>query len=337
MHALQKTKNAHRKKMELCQSTTLMPQKIKIAILDDYQNIALSMADWTALDAQTEVTVFSDHIANEDELIARLKPFEIICVMRERTPLTQNIFSSLPNLKLVVSTGFRNASIDLNAAAEANVVIKNTGYHWSGAPELTWALLMSIARKITEENESLRLGGWQTTVGTDLSGKTIGILGLGNIGQKIASYAHVFDMKVIAWSPNLTAEKAKEHNATLVSKKDLFKEADFVTIHMVLSSHSKDIVDAPELKLMKPSAYLINTSRGPLVNEAALINALEQNTFAGAALDVFDREPLNAEHPFRKLKNVLATPHIGYGTEDTYRLFFTDTVNAIEAYLKTAI
>lgn len=189
-----------------------------------------------------------------------------------------------------------------------------------------------MARKITQENRSLPSGGWQTTVGTDLSGKTIGIVGLGDIWQKIASYADVFDKKVIAWCPNLTIEKANESQATLVSKETLFRESDFITIHMVLSSHSKDIVDAAALDLMKPTAYLINTSRGPLVNEVALIKVLERDAIAGAALDVFDQEPLSNEHSFRKLKKVLATSHIGYGIEDTYKMFCTDTVKAIEAY-----
>lgn len=304
-------------------------KKYTIAILDDYQHIALSMADWSALSDRTGITVFTDHLADTAALTARLQPFDIICVMRERTPLTRELFAALPNLKLVVSTGLRNASIDLQAAAEAGVVIKHTGYHWSGAPELTWALLMAIARKIPEENANVRAGKWQTTVGVDLSGKTIGLVGLGNIGKKIAAYAKAFDMKVIAWSTNLTSEKAQENGAELVTKEALFSQSDFVSLHMVLSDRSRGIVGEKELSLMKPSAYLINTSRGPLVNEQALIAALEQQLIAGAALDVFDVEPLSDQHPFRTLKNVLATPHIGYGTEDTYRIFFRDTVTAI--------
>lgn len=308
-------------------------KKYTIAILDDYQHIALAMADWSALASVASITVFTDHLSDTAALIQRLLPFDIVCVMRERTPLTKEIFSALPDLKLVVSTGTRNASIDLPAAAAAGVVVKNTGYHWSGAPELTWALLMAIARKIPQENANVIAGKWQTTVGTDLSGKTIGLVGLGNIGQKIAAYAKAFNMKVMAWSPNLTHEKAQESGAELVAKEALFSQADFVSIHMVLSERSKNIVDAKELSLMKPSAYLINTSRGPLVNEEALVTVLEQQTIAGAALDVFDIEPLPVQHPYRVLKNVLATPHIGYGTEDTYRIFFGDMVKAIEEWI----
>ena len=306
-----------------------MNTKLKIAILDDYQNIALAMADWSAITKNAEITVFNDHISDEEELVKRLQPFQIISVMRERTPLTQSIFEKLPNLKLVISTGIRNASIDLEAAKAAGVEVRNTGYHWTGAPEITWALLMAIARKIPQENQNLRTGAWQQTVGTDLFGKTVGIVGLGNIGIKIANYANAFGMHVLAWSPNLTEDKAAEAGAKLVTKEVLFSESDFITLHVVLSPRSKDMVTSTEIDLMKPSAYLINTSRGPLINEADLIEALKAKKIAGAALDVYDTEPLPSDHPFRTLNNVLATPHIGYGTEDTYRIFFTDTVAEI--------
>lgn len=306
-----------------------MDSKLKIAILDDYQNIALAMADWSAITQNADITVFNDHINDQEDLIERLWPFDIISVMRERTPLTKSIFQRLPNLKLVISTGIRNASIDLEAAKEAGVEIRNTGYHWTGAPEVTWALLMAIARKIPQENQSLRTGNWQQTVGTDLFGKTIGIVGLGNIGIKIANYANAFGMHVLAWSPNLTEEKAAEAGAKLATKEVLFNESDFITLHVVLSPRSKDMVTSTDINMMKPSAYLINTSRGPLINEEDLIKALQTERIAGAALDVYDTEPLPADHPFRTLNNVLATPHIGYGTEDTYRIFFTDTVAEI--------
>lgn len=306
-----------------------MNTKLKIAVLDDYQNIALAMADWSAITKNAEITVFNDHISDEEELVKRLQPFQIISVMRERTPLTQSIFEKLPNLKLVISTGIRNASIDLEAAKAAGVEVRNTGYHWTGAPEITWALLMAIARKIPQESQNLRTGAWQQTVGTDLFGKTVGIVGLGNIGIKIANYANAFGMHVLAWSPNLTEDKAAEAGAKLVTKEVLFSESDFITLHVVLSPRSKDMVTITEIDLMKPSAYLINTSRGPLINEADLIEALKAEKIAGAALDVYDTEPLPSDHPFRTLNNVLATPHIGYGTEDTYRIFFTDTVAEI--------
>lgn len=310
-----------------------MPE-FKIAVLDDYQNVSLTLADWTILGENTSVTVFNDHLSDEESIIERLKPFDIICVMRERTPLNRDILTRLTNLKLIVSTGERNASIDLKATKELGITVKNTRYVSTGATELTWALLMAIARKIPEENLQFKNGGWQTTVGTDLAGKTLGIVGLGRIGQKIAAIANVFDMKVIAWSENLDEQKAAEHGAVYVSKERLFRESDFITLHLVLSKRSRGIVDKEDLNLMKPSAYLINTSRGPLVNEEALIDALLHKRIAGAAVDVFDTEPLSEEHPFRKLDNMLGTPHIGFVTENTYKLFYQDTVEEINKWLE---
>jgi phosphoglycerate dehydrogenase-like enzyme len=307
--------------------------KFKIAVLDDYQNVALTLADWTILGENTSITVFNDHLSDEENIIERLKPFDIVCVMRERTPLSRDILTRLTNLKLIVSTGERNASIDLKAAEELDITVKNTRYVSTGATELTWALLMAIARKIPEESLQFKSGGWQTTVGTDLAGKTLGIVGLGRIGQKMAAIGNVFDMKVIAWSENLDEQKAAEHGAAYVSKETLFRESDFITLHLVLSKRSKGIVDKEELNLMKPSAYLINTSRGPLVNEEALIDTLVHKRIAGAAIDVFDTEPLPVEHPFRKLDNMLGTPHIGFVTENTYKLFYQDTVEEISKWL----
>ena len=280
-----------------------------------------------------DLTVFCDHLDDPVLVVERLLPYVIICVMRERTPLSREILEQLPNLKLIVSTGMRNASIDAKAAEELGIIIKPTGYLDSGAPELTWALLMAIARQIPIESANVQSGGWQTTVGTDLKGKTIGIVGLGRIGSKIAQYAKAFDMNVIAWSQNLTQEKAAEAGATFVDKATLFRESDFVTIHLVLSARSRGIITLDDLELMKPSAYFINTSRGPMVDEQALIGILQQEKIAGAALDVFDQEPLPAHHPFRSLKNVLATPHIGYVTENTYKVFYGDTVKAITEWL----
>ncbi|MDB5286216.1 MAG: hydroxyacid dehydrogenase [Mucilaginibacter sp.] len=312
-----------------------MNDKIKIAVLDDYQQVALSMADWSVLHNCADITVFHDHLDDEAAIIEHLLPFRVICVMRERTPLQRQLLSKLPNLKLIVSTGKRNASIDINATEEFGITIKHTGYVQSGAPELTWALIMAIARHIPIESNNLRSGGWQTTIGTDLKGKTIGIIGLGNIGSKIAAYAKAFDMKVIAWSQNLTTEKAAECGAELVTKETLFREADFVTVHLILSSRSTGIITKDDLVLMKPTAYFINTSRGPLVDEDALIAILQQQKIAGAALDVFDTEPLPLNHPFRKMNNVLATPHIGYVTEETYKVFYEDTVKNIQEWLET--
>lgn len=311
-----------------------MKDPVKIAILDDYQQVALQMADWSAVQQKAELTVFSDNIKDAGALVERLLPFEIICVMRERTPLNREILTRLPNLRLIVSTGLRNSSIDGKAAGELGIEVANTGYHFTSAPELTWALLLALARHIPEENAAFRAGGWQQTVGADLSGKTLGIVGLGNIGATIARYARAFDMSVIAWSENLTAEKAGQADAQLVSKETLFREADFITIHLVLSHRSRHTVTARELGWMKPTAYIINTSRGPLVDETALLAVLNNRKIAGAALDVFDQEPLPADHPFRSLDNLLCTSHIGYVTADTYRIFYRDTLKAILQWLK---
>jgi phosphoglycerate dehydrogenase-like enzyme len=310
-----------------------MSDKPKIAVLDDYQGVAFTMADWTGVKQHADVTVFNDHLVKETEIVTRLLPFDAVCVMRERTPLTRQILSQLPNLKLIISTGRRNASIDEKAVEELGITLKTTGYFGGGAPELTWAMLMAIARNITVENANLCNGLWQTTIATDLAGKTIGIIGLGNIGTKIAAYANAFDMNVIAWSENLTEEKAAAAGARLVSKETLLKEADFVTIHLILSHRSRGIISQADLDLMKPTAYFINTSRGPLVDEKALINVLRQKKIAGAAVDVYDIEPLPADHPFRKLDNILATPHVGYVTENTYKLFYEDTVTELLEWL----
>jgi len=307
--------------------------KYKIAILDDYQDVAKSFVDWTVLAEYADIKVFTDHLHGADEIVERLKHFEIICVMRERTPLTAALLMQLPELKLIVSTGTRNRSIDVEAAEKLQIEVHNTSYLGHGALELTWALLMAIAKHIPQENANLRAGGWQHMVGNDLKGKTLGILGLGNLGSQVAAVAKVFDMDVIAWSENLTSEKAKTGGARYVDKKTLFQESDYLTVHMVLSDRSKGIVGAEDLALMKPTAYLINTSRGPLVDENALIKSLEENKIAGAALDVFDKEPLDESHPFRRMNNVLATPHIGYVTHDTYNLFFNDIVKALLDWL----
>lgn len=308
----------------------------KIAVLDDYQQIAFQYADWSKIKAQAEVIVFPDHLFDEDAVVARLQPFDAICVMRERTPLPGQLLSRLPNLKLIISTGFRNASIDIKTADSLNIPVKFTGYNMNAAPELTWALIMAIGKKIVPEAAALRNGGWQEAVGADFHGKTLGIVGLGNIGKDIARYAHAFGMRVVAWSENLTPERAEEAGATYVTKEALFRDADFITVHLVLSGRSRGIIGAPEFAVMKPTAYFINTSRGPLVDETALVEALQQNKIAGAALDVYDQEPLPADHPFRTLPNVLATPHIGYVTEKTYRTFFEDIVSHLESWLTGA-
>jgi phosphoglycerate dehydrogenase-like enzyme len=305
----------------------------KIAILDDYQRVALGMADWSALDGRAEITVFHDHLADPAEVVDRLLPFDIVCAMRERTPLTRALLAQLPRLKLICSTAPRNASIDLAAAKEQGIVVCGTGYTSHGASEATWALILGLVRNVPAEAAALRAGGWQTAVGGDLDGRTIGMVGLGNLGRRVCAVARAFGMNAIAWSQNLTADKAEAAGARLVAKDELFRQADLVTIHLVLGARTRGIVTAREIGLMKPTAYLVNTSRGPLVDEAALIDALEHRRIAGAALDVFDVEPLPAGHPFRTLDNVVATPHIGFVTRQTYEIFYRDTVENIVAWL----
>jgi phosphoglycerate dehydrogenase-like enzyme len=306
---------------------------IRVAILDDYQNVSLEMADWSPLAGRAAITVFNDHLSNVDDIVERLLPFEVVCVMRERTPLPRSVIERLPRLKLIASTGSRNAAIDIDAAAERGIVVAHTGYDSRPAIEMTWALILASARQVALENAHLRAGGWQLTVGDSLHGKTLGVLGLGNIGAEVARIGLAFGMEVIAWSQNLTADRARTCGARLVSKDELFRHADIVTIHLVLSPRTKGLVGAAELQAMKPSARLINTSRGPIVDEPALIEVLRERRIDGAALDVFNIEPLPADHPFRSLDNVLATPHIGYVARDLYRTFYGDTVKNITRWL----
>ncbi len=306
---------------------------MKIAVLDDYQNVALTLADWSGVTDRAEVTVFNDHLADPEKLVLRLLPFEVICVMRERTPMPATLLEQLPNLKLIVSTGPRNASIDVAACEKRGILVQHTGYQSTPTVEMTWALILGIARHVASENASLRSGGWQRSIGADLSGRTLGLLGLGNVGSSVATIAHAFGMKTIAWSQNLTAEKAAEFGTTLVSKEELFRQSDFLSVHLVLSNRSRGLVGAAEIGLMKPTAFLINSSRGPIVEEAALIDALGRNAIAGAAVDVFDVEPMLPDHPFRTLPNILATPHIGYVSQSLYETFYRDTVSHLQAWL----
>jgi phosphoglycerate dehydrogenase-like enzyme len=310
-----------------------MIAKMKIAILDDYQGVALKMADWSVLAGRAQVDVFKDHLADSDAVIARLLPYQVVCVMRERTPLSRDIIERLPNLKLIASTAPRNASIDLEAAAARGIKVAHTGYFGSPTVELTWALILTGARHITAEAAAVVSGGWQRSVGDDIAGKTLGIIGLGNLGSKVAKVAQAFGMHVIAWSQNLSAERAAAVGAALVSKDELLRQADIVSIHLVLSDRTRGLIGARELALMKPDARLINTSRGPIVVEAALIQALKEGRIGGAALDVYDTEPLPVDHPYRKIPNLLATPHIGYVTRGLYERFYRDTVSNIVAWL----
>jgi phosphoglycerate dehydrogenase-like enzyme len=310
-------------------------KRYKIAVLDDYQNVALESADWSVLGHRADITVFKDHLADPEAVIERLLPFDVICVMRERSPLPRNIIEGLPNLKLIASTGAGNASIDVPAASDRGIAVVHTGYRSDPAIEFTWALILASARHIVMESNAVRSGGWQQSVGADLRGKTLGVLGLGRIGSEVARIGRAFGMNLIAWSQNMTPQAAEAAGAISVSKNQLFEQADFLTIHVVLSSRTRGLIGATELARMKPTARLINTSRGPIVEEQALISVLKNKQIAGAAIDVFDVEPLPPNHPFRALDNVLATPHIAYVSQDLYKTFYEDTVSNIRKWLDT--
>jgi phosphoglycerate dehydrogenase-like enzyme len=305
----------------------------KVAILDDYQNVALSMADWSGVVSRAQITVFADHLSEQDAVIKRLQPYDVVCVMRERTPLTRSIIERLPQLKLIASSGSVNSSIDMAAAAEHGIRVTHTGYRATPTVELTWALILASSRHLIEESHSIRAGGWQTTVGQELAGRVLGVLGLGNIGGQVARIALAFGMTVIAWSQNLKPNIAAAAGVTWVTKAELFRQSDVLTIHLILSHRTRGLVGAADLALMKPTARLINTSRGPIVDEQALIERLRTGSIAGAALDVFDIEPLPAQYPFRRLDNILTTPHIGYVAQDLYRTFYGDAAAAIAAWL----
>jgi phosphoglycerate dehydrogenase-like enzyme len=305
------------------------------AILDDYQDCALGFADWASLD-NVKVRNFTEAITTQDELAKQLAEFEVIVAMRERTRFDAALFARLPRLKLLVTTGMHNAAIDMAAAAARGIAICGTRGLSYPAPELTWGLLLALSRQIPSEAASIRHGGkWQTQTGVGLSGKTLGIIGLGKIGTQIARYAHAFDMPVLAWNRSLTDDKCKSAGAERAPSLDaLLQRADVVTLHMVLADSTRGMIGARELGLLKPTALLVNTSRGPLIDEAALVETLRQNRIAGAALDVFDTEPLPPGHPFRTLANVVATPHIGYVTKENYQVFYGDAVEDIRAWLK---
>ena len=310
-------------------------KKYNIAVLDDYQNVALESSDWSVLRDRANIVVFQNHLADPDAVIERLLPFDVVCVMRERTPLPRKVIERLPNLKLIASTGSVNASIDIAAAGDRGIAVVYTAYRSDPTVEFTWALILACARHIVTESNSVRSGGWQQTVGADLRGKILGILGLGNVGSQVARIGSAFGMQLIAWSQNMTPEAAKAAGAILVSKEQLFERADILTIHLVLSGRTRGLVGAAELERMKPTAWLINVSRGPIVEEQAFIRVLKNRQIAGTAIDVFDVEPLPTNHPFRTLDNVLATPHIGYVSQSLYKMFYEDTVSNIRKWLDT--
>jgi phosphoglycerate dehydrogenase-like enzyme len=311
-----------------------MSDSIRIAVLDDYQRNAESFANWSSLEPAAKTVFFHDNVSDLEQLVTRLEPFSVVVLIRERTRFGADLIGRLPNLKLIVTIGMANAAIDLEAARARHILVSGTdGVDLEATPVLTWALILGITRNLYAEVASVRAGGWQVSIGTDLAGKTLGLLGLGKIGQVIARYATAFKMRVIAWSQNLTSDKAAQHGVERVEKDDLFRQADIVSIHLRLSDRTRDLVGERELSLMKPTAYLVNTSRGPIVSEPALIAALQSGRIKGTALDVFDKEPLAANHPFRFLPNVLVTPHIGYVTENTYAQAFQQIVENIAAWL----
>ena len=305
---------------------------MKLAVLDDYQGTAKDLADWSKLPSGTEVEFFQNHIVEEDQLVERLKDFDMVMGMRERTPFTRSILSRLPKLRLLITTGRRNASFDVEAASELGITVCGTNGRGEGPTELTWGLILAMVRHIPEEDQRSREGSWGTTIGVGVKGKTLGLIGLGHIGSLVARVGVAFDMRIIAWSQNMTAERANECGATLVDKKTLFKESDIVSVHLVLSDRSRGLVSASDLSMMKPSACLVNISRGPIVDEEALIDVLERRAIAGAALDTFDVEPLPKDHPLFKTPNTLICPHLGYVIDESYQAFYTGVIENVRAF-----
>ncbi len=305
----------------------------RIGVLDDYQNVALEMADWSVISEANDIQVFEDHLSDPDALVNRLSEFDVVVAMRERTPFPREILSRLPNLKLLVTTGMRNRSIDMAAASELGITVCGTSGGSYSTAELTWGLILGLVRRIPAEDTATRQGNWQVTVGEGLKFKTLGVLGLGNLGSQVATVGNAFGMKVVAWSQNLTEERAAQFGATLVSKEELLSTSDIVTIHLILSQRTRGLLGPKELALLKPTAYLVNTSRGPIVDEAALIDVLERGAIAGAAMDVFDEEPLPLAHRLRSMENTVITPHLGYVTRETYLNYFGQAVEDIQAFL----
>ena len=312
-------------------------RRARVAVLDDYQDAARTSADFGPLQERADVVVFHDHVADESDLAVRLAGFDAVIVMRERTPFPDSLLTRLPDLKLLVTTGPANAAIDIGAAKARGVTVSCTGYAGRSAGEMTWALVMALVRHVPAEDASVRAGHWQTTVGRELAGSTLGLLGLGNLGRQVAGYGRAFGMTVIAWSENLTAEKAAQSGVEAVSKDELFERADIVSVHVRQSERTIGIVGAPELRRLGPDGLLVNTSRGPVVDEAALVAALNEGWIAGAALDVFDVEPLPLDHPLRRAPNTVLTPHIGYVARGLYAVFYRDAVDNVLQWLDGVI
>jgi phosphoglycerate dehydrogenase-like enzyme len=306
----------------------------RVALLDDYQGVALALAPWDRLGDGVAVTSFADHVAGDDALVERLREFDVVVAMRERTPFTRARLERLPDLRLLVTTGMANAAIDLEAARELGVVVSGTRSLASHTAELTWALILAVTRGVPQEDANLRAGGWQRTIGPELEGRTLGVVGLGRQGGRVAAIGRAFEMEVLAWSQNLDPAHAASLGVRAVAKDELLERADVVTIHLRLSDRTLGLIGAEELERMGPRAYLVNTSRGPIVDEAALLAALRAGTIAGAGLDVFDTEPLPAEHPLRTAPNTVLTPHLGYVTSGNYELYYGDAFENVAAHLR---
>ncbi|OBZ97159.1 2-hydroxyacid dehydrogenase [Pararhizobium polonicum] len=310
--------------------------KMNVAILDDYLGISQEVANWENVKSRANIVVFKRPLSLLDEAVRELAEFDIVCTLRERMPISSDLISRLPRLKYIVVTGKRYDTVDVAAAAARGILVSNTpvtGKGAGGVAELVWGLILSVSRNIAAEDHVMRNGGWQTRAGTTVGGKVLGILGLGGLGKRVAEIGHVFGMKVQAWSQNMTPDQAESAGAKLVSKEELFATSDVVTVHLALSERTRGIVGSTELRTMKKSAYLINTARGAIVDEIALIDALRSHAIAGAGLDVFEHEPLPTDHPFRSLSNVVITPHIGYFTRDMLGTYYGDAVGLIEAFL----
>jgi phosphoglycerate dehydrogenase-like enzyme len=305
----------------------------RIAVLDDYQSVAADFCDWSQLPEPAEVVEFHDVVADPDALVARLRSFDVVIAMRERTRFPREVLDRLPDLRLLVTTGTKNKSIDIEAAAEQGITVCGTGAHATATQELTWALILATLRHIPQEDASVRAGGWQHTIGGDLAGNTLGVIGLGRIGAPVARIGAAFGMDVVAWSENLTDERAAEVGVRRVGKDELFATADVVTVHLLWSRRTRGLIGADDFARMKPTAVFVNTSRGPIVDEKALIDVLREGAIAGAGIDVYDQEPLPRDHPLRELRRAVLTPHLGYVTRGTYEVFYSEAVEDVAAFL----
>jgi phosphoglycerate dehydrogenase-like enzyme len=307
---------------------------LRIAVLDDYQGVSGRYADWSSLPEPAEVTVFGDHLDDEDAVVERLAPFDVVVAMRERTPFPRSLLERLPDLRLLVTTGAKNASIDVAAAAERGVTVCGTGILPNGTAELTWGLILAVSRHIPQEDASIRAGGWQQTIGGDLAGARLGVVGLGGQGSQVARIGLAFGMDVVAWSQNLTDERAAEHGVRRVDREELFATSDVVTVHLLWSKRTRGLIGADDFNRMKKTAVFINTSRGPIVQTQALTDALQSSRIAGAGIDVHDQEPLPADDPIRSLPRTVLTPHLGYVTRGTYEVFYGEAVEDVAAFLR---